>query len=69
MWVGEGGCWDCAGQRRVTEQHTENGSIVSLSTLLDRSGGWLPFVKLLDSLHLEGVYINHFTFWPFICRT
>lgn len=23
-------CWDCGGQRRVTEQHTENGSIIPL---------------------------------------
>lgn len=45
-----GGCWDCAGQRRVSEQHTENGSIVPLSTVLDRSSGCLPFAKLLERI-------------------
>lgn len=46
MWVsGLRVCWDCAGQRRVTEQHTENGSIVPLCTSLDRSSQ-LPFTTL-----------------------
>lgn len=38
------------------------------------SSGWLPFAKLLEkiaiylflSLHLEGVYLNHFTLWSLI---
>lgn len=53
---GCGGSWDCAGQRRVTEQHTENGSIVPLFTLLDSSNARLPFANSLRNL--SGVYLN-----------
>lgn len=42
--------WDCAGQRRVTEPHSENGPIVLLSTVPDRRGGrqlWLNLVGVI----------------------
>lgn len=47
---GCGGSWDCTGQRRVTEQHTENGSIVPMFTLLDGINGRLSFANSLNSL-------------------
>ena len=71
-----GGWGGCAGQRRVTEEPTENRSIVPLSTLLDTSSGRLPFTKLpgklhvfclfFKSLHLVVIMLNRFTLWCFI---
>lgn len=45
--------WDCAGQRRVTEPHSENGPIVLLSTVLDRRSGrqlWLNLLGVIISV-------------------
>lgn len=52
-----GGSWDCAGQRRVTEQHNENGFIVPMFTLLDSTNGPL-FDFETKMFHLRDIYVN-----------
>lgn len=47
--------WDCAGQRLVTEPHSENGPIVLLSTVLDRHSGRQLWLNLLGVTLFVGV--------------